>query len=123
MNPQELLAACFDDFTAALPLLPTEMNVAYMIQMYKERSTLASLAWNPHYDPKLARRLQSVNCPTLVIWGENDRLIPAVYGTTFHELIPGSRLVMLTGTGHMPMIEQPAAWAQHIGNFLQEGQA
>ncbi|MEO7019685.1 MAG: alpha/beta hydrolase, partial [Ktedonobacteraceae bacterium] len=82
-----------------------------------------SLAWNPHYDPKLARRLASVNCPTLVIWGENDRLIPVVYGTTFQSLIPGSQLVRLAGTGHMPMFEQPEDWAQHIGNFLQEGHA
>lgn len=123
MNPQELIAACFDNLAAAIPLMPAEMNNAYLIQMYKERSTLASLAWNPHYDPKLARRLASVNCPTLVIWGENDRLIPVVYGTTFQSLIPGSQLVRLAGTGHMPMFEQPEDWAQHIGNFLQEGHA
>ncbi len=123
MNPQELVAACFDDLAAAMPLMPAEMNNAYLIQMYKERSTLASLAWNPSYDPKLARRLQRVDCPTLVIWGENDRLIPAVYGTTFQSLIPGSQLVTLTGTGHMPMFEQAADWARHIGNFLQEGRA
>ncbi|HEU5383435.1 MAG TPA: alpha/beta hydrolase [Ktedonobacteraceae bacterium] len=123
MNPQELVAACFDNLAAALPLMPAEMNVAYMIQAYKERATLASLAWNPHFDPRLARRIQSVTCPTLVIWGENDRLIPAVYGTTFHSLIPGSQLVMLSGTGHMPMFEQAEDWARHIGTFLQEGQA
>lgn len=123
MNPQELVAACFDDLAAAIPLMPTEMNTAYLIQMYKERTTLASLAWNPHFDPKLARRLASVHCPTLVIWGENDRLIPAVYGTTFHSLIPGSQLVMLSGTGHMPMFEKAEEWARHIGNFLQEGHA
>ncbi len=120
MNPQETLAACFDDFAAALPLMPAEMNADYLVRMYKERTTLASLAWNPHFDPKLARRLQSVHCPTLVIWGQNDRLIPAVYGTTFQSLIPGSQLVMLEGTGHMPMFEQPAAWARAISDFLHQ---
>lgn len=123
MNPQELVMACFDNLAAAMPLMPTEMNNAYLIQMYKERTTLASLAWNPHFDPKLARRLASVHCPTLVIWGENDRLIPVVYGTTFHSLISDSQFVRLAGTGHMPMFELPEEWAQHIGNFLQEGRA
>lgn len=123
MNPQELVMACFDNLAAAMPLMPTEMNNAYLIQMYKERTTLASLAWNPHFDPKLARRLASVHCPTLVIWGENDRLIPVVYGTTFHSLIPDAQFVRLAGTGHMPMFELPEEWAQHIGNFLQEGRA
>jgi pimeloyl-ACP methyl ester carboxylesterase len=123
MNPQELVAACFDNLAAAIPLMPAEMNNAYIIQQYKERSTLASLAWNPHFDPKLERRLTRINCPTLVIWGENDRLIPVVYGTTFQSLIPGSQFVKLADTGHMPMFEFPEDWAQHIGNFLQEGHA
>ena len=120
MNPQETLAVCFDNLAAALPLMPAEMNADYFVHMYKERTTLASLAWNPHFDPKLARRLQSITCPTLIIWGENDRLIPAVYGNTFQSLIPGSRLVLLKGTGHMPMFEMADAWAQHISSFLQE---
>lgn len=120
MNPQETLAACFDNFAAAAPLIPAEINTDYMIQVYNERTTLASLAWNPHFDPKLARRLKNLNCPTLVIWGKNDRLIPPIYGTTFHELIPGSQLVMLEGTGHMPMFEVPEAWAQAIGDFLHQ---
>ncbi len=122
MNLQELVAACFDDPMAALPLMPAEVNADYLVQMYKERTTLASLAWNPHFDPKLARRLQWLRCPTLIIWGENDLLIPPVYGDTLHSLIPGSRLVRLAGTGHMPMFEQHEAWAQHITRFLQERQ-
>lgn len=120
MNPQETLTACFDNLAAAAPLIPAELNNDYLIQVYKERSTLAALAWNPHFDPKLARRLQSLHCPTLVIWGQNDRLIPAIYGTTFQSLIPGSQLVMLEDTGHMPMFEQPAAWAQHISDFFHQ---
>jgi pimeloyl-ACP methyl ester carboxylesterase len=122
MNLQELVAACFDNPMAAMPLMPAEINADYLVQMYKERTTLASLAWNPHFDPKLRRRLQWLRCPTLIIWGENDRLIPPVYGDTLHELIPGSRLVKLAGTGHMPMFEQHEAWAQHISEFLQERQ-
>jgi pimeloyl-ACP methyl ester carboxylesterase len=122
MNLQEMVGACFDNPMAAMPLMPAEVNADYLVQMYKERTTLASLAWNPHFDPKLARRLQHLHCPTLILWGENDRLIPPVYGDTLHELIPGSRLVRLTGTGHMPMFEQPEAWTQHITEFLQQRQ-
>lgn len=119
MNPQETLAACFDNLAAAAPLIPAEITPDYLLQMYNERTTLAALAWNPHFDPRLARRLQALHCPTLIIWGANDRLIPAVYGTTFHELIPGSHLVLLEGTGHMPMFEMPERWAHAIGDFLQ----
>lgn len=118
MSPQETLAACFDNLAAAVPLIPAEITPDYMLKLYEERTTLAALAWNPHFDPRLARRLPTIICPTLIVWGANDRLIPPVYGTTFHELIPGSRLVMLEGTGHMPMFEQPESWARAICDFL-----
>jgi len=120
MNPRETLMACFDNLAAAAPLIPAELNNDYLVQMYKERTTLAALAWNPRFDPKLERRLQSLRCPTLIIWGQNDRLIPPMYGATFQSLIPGSRFITLAGTGHMPMFEQPEAWARHISDFFQQ---
>jgi pimeloyl-ACP methyl ester carboxylesterase len=118
MNIQEVLAACFDNPMAAMPLMPAEFNTDYMIALYLERMTLATLAWNPSYDPKLERRLARVKCPTLVIWGENDRLIPQVYGDTLHKIIAGSKLVKLAGTGHMPMFEKHEEWTNEIADFL-----
>src|SRR6266566_4891806 len=50
MNPQELLSASFDNFAAAMPLMPSEMNADYLLSQYRQRTTLASLAWNPGYD-------------------------------------------------------------------------
>ena len=91
MNVQELIAACFDNPMAAMPLMPAEFNVDYLLVQYKERTTLASLAWNPSYDPKLERRLASIKCPTLVIWGANDRVIPPVYGDAFQRQIANSQ--------------------------------
>ena len=118
---QELIAACFDNPMAAMPLMPAEFNVDFLLVQYKERTTLASLAWNPSYDPKLERRLASIKCPTLVIWGANDRVIPPVYGDTFHRQIANSRLVKLEGTGHMPMFEKHEEWARSICEFLEQG--
>jgi pimeloyl-ACP methyl ester carboxylesterase len=118
MNPQELFLTVFDDPSAGAPLIPAEMSYEYLIDQFRQRTTLASLAWNPHYDPKLERRLERVQCPTLVLWGATDRLIPAVYGERYHQLIVGSKLVTLQGTGHMPMFEQPAKWSEQITTFL-----
>lgn len=119
MNPQETIAICFDNLMAAAPLMSTEMNTDFLIKMYNERMTLASLAWNPNYDPKLERRLAQVTCPTLIVWGKNDRLIPPIYGETLQQVIPGSQLLILEGTGHMPMFEMHEAWANAITRFLQ----
>jgi pimeloyl-ACP methyl ester carboxylesterase len=118
MNPQELFATIFDDLSAAAPLIPAEMSFEYIVDQFRQRATLASLAWNPHYDPSLERRLERVQCPTLIIWGEHDRLIPPVYGERYQQLIAGSKLVILQGTGHMPMFEKPAEWSEQITRFL-----
>jgi len=118
MNALEVVMACFDNPLAAMPLMPLEINTDYLLKMYSERTTLASLAWNPSFDPKLERRLANLKCPTLVIWGKNDRLIPPIYGETFHRLIPNSQLAIIEGTGHMPMFEKHEEWSKFISNFL-----
>lgn len=120
MYPEELLATCFEDLSAALPLIPPEINEAYLMEQYRQSMTLATLAWNPSYDPKLERRLSLITSPTLVLWGANDRLIPPVYGEVFQQRIRNARLVKLEGTGHMPMFEQCATWSETIRSFLTE---
>lgn len=120
MNPQEIVNTVFEDLMAAMPLMPPELNTDYFMAQYRERMTLASLAWNPHFDPKLERRLSGLKCPTLIVWGENDRLIPPVYGETLQKVIPGAKLVTLAGTGHMPMFEKTAEWSKAIIDFLRE---
>lgn len=118
MHPEELVAACFDNLAAAAPLIPPEIDEEYLLSQYRQRATLAALAWNPDYDPKLERRLASVRCPTLIVWGENDRLIAPVYGEAYQKRIPHAQLVTLSDTGHMPMFEQQERWSAAIIEFL-----
>ena len=119
LNPQEALALCFENSNAAAPLIPAEPSIDFFMTQYRENISLALLMWNPNYDPRLERRLARITCPTLIIWGANDRLIPPVYGETWHKSIPGSTLVSMPGTGHMPMFEQQDAWMQQITAFWQ----
>ena len=120
MNPREVVMTCFDNLAAAAPLMPSEFNTDYLISQYRQLTTLASLAWNPSYDPALERRLERINCPTLIVWGRDDRLIPKVYGETLHRLIAHSELITLEGTGHMPMLEIPDEWSSVIREFLRK---
>jgi pimeloyl-ACP methyl ester carboxylesterase len=53
-------------------------------------------------------RMSEIRVPTLILWGSRDRWILPRYGERFHAEIPGSRLVMLDGLGHVPMEEDPA---------------
>jgi pimeloyl-ACP methyl ester carboxylesterase len=67
---------------------------------------------------RLAKRLYRLTTETLIVWGECDRLIPAVYADRWAELIPHARLVRIPDAGHMLPYEQPEPLAEHILAFL-----
>jgi pimeloyl-ACP methyl ester carboxylesterase len=66
----------------------------------------------------LTPALQAVQAPALVVWGVNDRLLPASLGEQFRKFIPDCRLVVLPKCGHIPMLECPDALHEHLLGFL-----
>jgi pimeloyl-ACP methyl ester carboxylesterase len=71
-------------------------------------------------DYDIRQRLPEIACPTLIVWGEGDRLIPVRDADVFEELIPDSRKVIFEDTGHMAMLERPAAFNALLEDFLAE---
>lgn len=72
----------------------------------------------PIPDKGLKKRIHRIKAPTLLVWGKNDRLIPAEYAQEFASRIPGSKLEMLDKTGHLLTGERPAEVAGAIERFL-----
>jgi pimeloyl-ACP methyl ester carboxylesterase len=68
----------------------------------------------------IAASLRSVTAPTLILWGENDRLLPPTLGSVFSEEIPRARFVVLPQCGHVPMLEAPNELNAELVRFLQE---
>lgn len=58
--------------------------------------------------------------PTLLLWGDEDRIIPVEHGRKTHAAIPGSRFETLPGVGHFPHLDAPGEVAVRIRRFLQE---
>jgi pimeloyl-ACP methyl ester carboxylesterase len=56
--------------------------------------------------------------PTLLIWGEEDRIIPVAHGYAAHDAVPGSRLEVLPGVGHFPHVEAPTAVVDILDDFI-----
>jgi pimeloyl-ACP methyl ester carboxylesterase len=77
-----------------------------------------ALAANLDYD--FRDRLTEIACPTLIVWGDKDRVITARDADRFAELIPGSRKVVFEDTGHVPMLERPVAFNALLDEFLNE---
>jgi pimeloyl-ACP methyl ester carboxylesterase len=63
-------------------------------------------------------RLGELRAPTLVLCGTEDRLTPPKYAELLRDRIPGARLELVPGAGHMVMLEAPARVAAAIGGFL-----
>jgi pimeloyl-ACP methyl ester carboxylesterase len=68
--------------------------------------------------PGPVARLAEIRVPTLILWGERDRLIPPRWGQAFQQAIPGSRLVNFPDLGHVPQEENPAATLAALRDWL-----
>ncbi|HLI90282.1 MAG TPA: alpha/beta hydrolase [Ktedonobacteraceae bacterium] len=62
--------------------------------------------------------VQTPTCPTLIIWGKEDRLAPLSEGRQLLREIPSAELVLIEQAGHMPMLEQPDLFIAAIKPFL-----
>jgi pimeloyl-ACP methyl ester carboxylesterase len=65
-------------------------------------------------------RLREIECPTLIVWGDKDRLVPLKDASVFEELIDDARKVVYADTGHLTMLERPARFNGDVHAFLQE---
>ncbi len=92
-----------------------------ILAAYQNMTVLARLVWERPYDPKLARRLRRIACPTLVLAGESDHLVPPAYAEEYHRRIAGSRLHIFKECGHLPMFEQEAEFVDVVAKFCKEG--
>jgi pimeloyl-ACP methyl ester carboxylesterase len=95
---------------------PSKLPPEALKLMAGNRVTLAVYAGTSMSGARLAERLAGVTTPTLVVWGDSDRIADADYGRAFADAIPGARFQLLRDTGHLPQIESPeqlldAVWA------------
>ena len=68
--------------------------------------------------PDQCETLKSVQVPRLILMGERDTLCPRARHDLMHELIPGSRLAVIPGAGHLPTLEQPELTNAALSNWL-----
>ncbi|HUS10494.1 MAG TPA: alpha/beta fold hydrolase [Pyrinomonadaceae bacterium] len=98
----------------------TNERVAYYYRPLQTRSgQLAALrvrtqAGQFPLEPQLAR----LNLPTLILWGNQDALIPLEAGHKLNALIKGSKLVIFDHCGHLPQEEMPARTVEEITKFI-----
>jgi pimeloyl-ACP methyl ester carboxylesterase len=76
------------------------------------------MAANQDYDYR--DRLGEVACPALIVWGARDKVVTSKDAAEYERLIPNARKVIFADTGHMAMIERPAAFNALLEEFLRQ---
>ena len=96
----------------------TTLPESELSAIVRGREALALFGWKPYmHNPRLKRWLHRIDSPTLLLWGEHDRIVTLAYGEGWRAAIPGARMELIRDAGHFPHWEQPHAFAERIADF------
>lgn len=96
------------------------MSESELVSIARSRESLVYYAWKPYFhNPGLKRWLRRIDVPTLVAWGEADKIIDLDYGKQYAEAIPGARFKVIPNSGHYVHVEQPDVLSTVIRDFSE----
>lgn len=77
------------------------------------------IAWKPYmYSQTLPHLLGAVRVPSLLVWGDDDKVVPLSAGELYRSLLPGARLEIVRACGHCVDMERPDELAALVQKFL-----
>jgi pimeloyl-ACP methyl ester carboxylesterase len=119
MGQEEKLEALFHDQHLARALFSGEPTIDQIMEGYRNSTAFAHYAWDPFCcNPKLLRRLSRIAARTLVLLGEEDRLVPRAHGERYASDIPDATLKAIPAAGHALLFEEMEAGIAAIEQFL-----
>jgi pimeloyl-ACP methyl ester carboxylesterase len=123
MPPEQLVATLYKDVGSApvqkvlqMPTDPKEAAIATADLVWALGAT-GKFVW-PIPDKGLKKRLHRVKASTLIIWGDDDALISAVYAKEFADRIANSKVEVIKNCGHVPQVERLEVVGPLVANFL-----
>jgi pimeloyl-ACP methyl ester carboxylesterase len=108
MGPEERLAALTNDASIWEGRLPQGHDETFEAARALEGESLSRF-FPGEYDPELAATLTAVSQPTLILWGEDDKIFPVVYAQAWQTAIPHADLTTFPGVGHLLFHERREA--------------
>ena len=114
---QKLINITINGPVAKMPGLAQKAFDAYVAS--GEKAIAAIWGKSLFLSPRLEELFPKVKAPTLVLWGADDKLFPAVLCDVFAAQIAGARGQKIAGAGHFPQIDQPETTIAAISAFLK----
>lgn len=115
---RELLFADPNSYMAKL-LVRAKPDPKTQASSQQNLAALAHLLQQGTYNPEFPRSLPQITCPTLVLWGDTDRLVPPGYGEAYAKYIPNAEFRLLKQCGHLPMFEKEQAFIANLMEFAK----
>jgi pimeloyl-ACP methyl ester carboxylesterase len=110
-SPGELMSRLYHDPGVAAASLGRFLEQDEQLTWLRNQRILARLVWSPRWNnPELKKWLCRIRIPTRIVWGERDQLFPPAYGRAYAALIRDARLTVFPDCGHVPHVEQAAAF-------------
>jgi len=117
LPPEKLLPSLVSNFEVLKNRLPASPDMDFMAARYREATTFARLMWERPLDFRLPRYLPRIKTPTLLVWGEEDKIIPVQHADVWKKGIPGAEIRIFKGAGHLVQLEKLEA-VEAIASFL-----
>ena len=105
--PADLLPMLVADMRFFAGKLPEQPTIDMIVNQFREMTSTARVAWERNYDPKLPRYLHRVTVPTLLLWGEQDRLVPVQQAAVWAKALPNAEIRTVPDVGHLVLEENP----------------
>lgn len=116
----DYVVAGFHDRRRYEAIFTAEPDNDQLVAWDLNREMTFRIAWKPYmYNPSLPHLLGGVGTPALVVWGDDDRIVPLECGERYAALLPGARLDVLRDCGHFVEMEQPAELARLVTELVR----
>ena len=118
LHPDEVRARSWHDPSLGnvdFDAMSDDAIVAYV----RDRESLCLYAWEPYmHTPALRHWLHRIRVPSLILWGESDRIVDVNYGRALAERLGDARFETVPNAGHHPELERPTYLAERLAAFL-----
>ena len=115
---EQLVPMLVSDFEVLKKRLPEKPDMDFVGARYREATSFARLFWEHPIDPKFPRHLHRIRMPVLLVWGDQDRVMPVAHAEAWKAKIPQAEVMIVTGAGHIVHLDKPETVGA-IAKFLK----
>jgi pimeloyl-ACP methyl ester carboxylesterase len=119
VNTIEYVTAGFVNQSKFAALFGDKPGIDQLVEWEVNREMTTRIAWKPYmFNQAMPHLARIITAPTLIVWGEEDRIVPFDCAERYRESMPHAWIEIVRGAGHYIEIEKPAELARLVRGFV-----